>query len=325
MIVDCAIYRDGHRIADVDDIRVAVEHAKQEGDEFVWIGLYEPTEEELEEVAAEFDLHPLAVEDAVHAHQRPKIERYGDSVFVVLKTLGYDEARSALSVGEIMLFVGHGFVVTVRHGEANPLSDVRHRLETDEQQLLAHGPPAVLYAVADAVVDRYVVIADLIEEDLNELEDRVFSPKRTNDAEMIYKLKREVLEFRRAVIPLGEPLRWAANGGLPGLAADTLPFFRDVADHAARVADQIDQQDNLLTDILHANLAQVGVRQNEDMRRISAWIAIAAVPTMIAGVYGMNFDHMPELRWRWGYYLVLALMAGVCSWMYRAFKRSGWL
>jgi len=325
VIVDCAIYRAGHRVAEVEDLAAAVERAKKDGDEFVWIGLYEPSEEELVDVAAGFGLHPLAVEDAVHAHQRPKVERFDDSVFVVLKTLGYDEARSTLLVGEIMLFVGPNFVVTVRHGETSPLADVRHRLETHEEELLAHGPAAVLYAIADAVVDRYVIIADLIEEDLNELEDRVFSPERTHDAELIYKLKREVLEFRRAVMPLGDPLRLLAVGVVPWIAPKAQPFFRDVADHAQRVADQIEQQDKLLTDILHANLAQVGVRQNEDMRRISAWIAIAAVPTMIAGIYGMNFDHMPELHWRYGYLMVLVLMASVCTWLYRAFKRSGWL
>ncbi|HKE52152.1 MAG TPA: magnesium/cobalt transporter CorA [Actinomycetes bacterium] len=325
MIVDCAIYRKGKRIADVDDMAAAVERAKNDSEEFVWIGLYEPTEAELTKVATEFRLHPLAVEDALYAHQRAKIEHFDDSIFVVLKTLDYDEANSTLSVGEIMLFVGPSFVVTVRHGEANPLAELRHQLETHDQRVLAHGPAAVLYAVADSVVDRYIVIADLLDDDLNELEDRVFSPERTNDAETIYKLKREVLDFRRAVVPLVEPLQIAASGLLPGIGADARPFFRDVADHAQRVADQIEQQDKLLTDILHANLAQVGVRQNEDMRRISAWVAIAAVPTMIAGIYGMNFEHMPELTWRYGYPLVLLLMGGVCTWMYRAFKRSGWL
>jgi magnesium transporter len=325
VIVDCAIYRKGKRISEVDDMAAAVERAKDEGDEFVWIGLYEPTEQELAKVAASFGLHPLAVEDALHAHQRAKLEHFEDSIFVVLKTLDYDEAYSALWVGEIMLFIGPNFVVTVRHGEANPLAELRHRLETHDQRVLAHGPAAVLYAVADSVVDRYIVIADLLDDDLHELEEQVFSPARTNDAETIYKLKREVLEFRRAVVPLVEPLRIAASGLLPGIGADARPFFRDVADHTQRVADQIEQQDKLLTDILHANLAQVGVRQNEDMRRISAWVAMAAVPTMIAGIYGMNFRHMPELNWRYGYPLVLMLMAGACTWMYKAFRRSGWL
>jgi len=325
VIVDCAIYRKGKRVAEVADMAAAVERAQQDGDEFVWIGLYEPTEQELAKVATEFGLHPLAVEDALYAHQRAKIEHFDDSIFVVLKTLDYDEAHSSLSVGEIMLFVGPSFVVTVRHGEANPLAELRHQLETHDQRVLAHGPAAVLYAVADSVVDRYIVIADLLDDDLNELEDRVFSPERTNDAETIYKLKREVLDFRRAVVPLVEPLQIAASGLLPGIGADARPFFRDVADHTQRVADQIEQQDKLLTDILHANLAQVGVRQNEDMRRISAWVAIAAVPTMIAGIYGMNFTHMPELTWRYGYPMVLALMGGACTWMYRAFKRSDWL
>src|SRR5262245_51609800 len=199
VIVDCAIYHKGKRIADVDDMAAAVERVKNDSEEFVWIGLYEPTEAELTKVATEFRLHPLAVEDALYAHQRAKIEHFDDSIFVVLKTLDYDDANSTLSVGEIMLFVGPSFVVTVRHGEANPLAELRHQLETHDQRVLAHGPAAVLYAVADSVVDRYIVIADLLDDDLNELEDRVFSPERTNDAETIYKLKREVLDFRRAV------------------------------------------------------------------------------------------------------------------------------
>ena len=324
MIVDCALYRNGKRDAPADDLSDALEVARSDGDAFVWIGLHEPDAAELDRVAAELDLHPLAVEDAVKAHQRPKVEEYEGSLFVVLKTAMYDDTTSSISIGEVMLFLGDGFVVTVRHGTNKALSDVRHRLET-EPQLLECGPSAVLYAVADRVVDDYTEVALEIERDIDNVEEAVFSQEGGTDAERIYNLKREVIEFRRGVRPMREPMERLATGLVPSVHEQMRPFLRDVADHIARVADQIDNFDDLLTSVLTANLAQVSVRQNSDMRRISAWVAIVAVPTMIAGVYGMNFDHMPELRWRYGYPMALALMAGICFALYRAFKRSGWL
>jgi magnesium transporter len=328
MIVDWAVYRRGRRLERAGELADALAAARggdphEEG--FVWIGLYEPSQEELSEVAAEFGLHPLAVEDAVKAHQRPKLERYDDSLFLVLKTLGYIEETSAIESGEVALFLGPHYCVTVRHRAANPLSEVRARLERDHQDLLACGPSAVLYAVCDAVVDTYTLIAGEVEHDVEEVEARVFSPQRTNDAEAVYKLKREVLEFRRAARPLVEPMARLAEGVEPLVHKETQPFFRDVYDHVLRVVEQVDNFDDLLTGILNANLAQVSVRQNADMRRISAWVAIVAVPTMIAGIYGMNFEHMPELTWRYGYPLAVALMLVVCVALYRAFKRSGWL
>ena len=324
MIVDCALYHQGQREVIEGGLSAALDLARQHGDAFIWIGLHDPTQDELDKVAAEFSLHPLAVEDAVKAHQRPKVEEYEDSLFVVLKTVRYDETAQQVDLGDVMLFVGDSFVVSARHGQARALADVRRRLE-GERHLLDCGPSAVLYAIADAVVDDYSEISFAVEEDIEEVEERVFSPDRTNNASRIYNLKREVIEFRRAVRPLVEPMTRLSTGQVERVHEDLRPFFRDVADHAVRVSEQVDGFDDLLTSVLNANLAQVSVQQNADMRRISAWVAIVAVPTMIAGVYGMNFDHMPELRWRFGYPLALAVMATICTVLYRAFKRSGWL
>jgi magnesium transporter len=264
------------------------------------------------------------VEDAVKAHQRPKVEEFEDSLFVVLKTVRYDEPTQQVDLGDVMLFLGDSFVVTVRHGQARALKGIRRRLEM-EPELLDCGPSSVLYAVCDAVVDDYSEISFAVEEDIEEVEERVFSPFRSNEAGRIYNLKREVIEFRRAVRPLIEPMARLASGHVPRIHGHLHPFFRDVADHAVRVSEQVDGFDDLLSSVLSANLAQVGVQQNSDMRRISAWVAIVAVPTMIAGIYGMNFDHMPELRWRLGYPLVLGVMLVACVTLHRLFKRSGWL
>jgi magnesium transporter len=324
VIVDWAVYRCGKRQERTGDLAEALASARADKG-FLWIGLFEPTREELHAAQRELGLHRLAVEDAVKAHQRPKLEQYDDSLFVVLKTLAYLEESSAIKSGEVALFVGPGYCVTVRHGSANPLSGVRAKLERDHADLLACGPSAVLYAVCDAVVDTYTVIAAELERDVEEVESRVFSPARTNDAELVYKLKREVLEFRRAARPLVEPMAHLAEGLEPLVHADTRPYFRDVYDHVLRVVDQVENFDDLLAGILNANLAQVSVRQNADMRRISAWVAIVAVPTMVAGVYGMNFEHMPELSWRYGYPMAIGIMLVACVGLYRAFKRSGWL
>lgn len=324
MIVDCALYHHGVREIAEGDLGKALLSARERGSSFIWIGLHDPTEDELARVAKEFALHPLAVEDAVKAHQRPKVEDFEDSLFVVLKTVRYDEATQQIELGDVMLFLGDSFVVSVRHGQARALTGIRKRLES-EGHLLDCGPSAVLYAVADAVVDDYSTVAMAVEEDIEEVEERVFSPRRSNEAERIYNLKREVIEFRRAVRPLVDPMTRLASDLTPRVHEELQPFFRDVADHAVRVADQADGFDDLLTSVLNANLAQVGVQQNADMRRISAWVAIAAVPTAIAGIEGMNFVHMPELDWRYGYLVTLLLMALICSVLYRAFKRSGWL
>jgi magnesium transporter len=324
VIVDCALYRDGARESVDGDLHDALLAARAGGDSFIWIGLHEPDVDELEKVAKEFDLHPLAVEDALKAHQRPKVEEFNDSLFVVLKTVRYDEPTQQVELGDVMLFLGDSFLVSVRHGEGRALGTVRRRLEEDEN-LLQCGPSAVLYAVCDSIVDDYSEVSYAVEADIEEVEQSVFSAERSNEASRIYNLKRETIEFRRAVRPLVEPMSKLAAGVSPFVHEKLEPFFRDIADHALRVSDQVDSFDDLLTSVLNANLAQVSVQQNSDMRRISAWVAIAAVPTAIAGIYGMNFEHMPELHWRAGYPLALALMAGICALLYRAFRRSGWL
>ena len=326
MIVDCAIYRDGRRVKGPEDYSDALAAARAAGDSFVWIGLYEPTADELDLVSEEFGLHPLAVEDAVSAHQRPKLESYQNSLFMALKTIGHHEGAQAVSTGEVMLFLGDGFVMTVRHGTDSPLAALRSQLE-NQPEILRHGPSAVLHSVCDAIVDGYVDVVTALQADLDGLEADVFAPGRPAGgvAERIYGFKRQLVTVRRATGPLLEPMLRLVRGGEPFVADEAVPYLRDVSDHLSRANDQVEGMDRLLSDILSANLAQVSVQQNSDMRKISAWAALAAVPTMIAGVYGMNFDHMWELHQRWGYPAVVALMAGACVVLYRVFKRSGWL
>ncbi|MFH8801699.1 magnesium/cobalt transporter CorA [Streptomyces sp. NPDC017936] len=330
MIVDCAIYRDGHRTEGPQDFSDALDEARAAGG-FVWIGLHEPTEEEFAHVTQEFALHPLAVEDALKAHQRPKLEVYDDSLFLVLKPVVYEPRSDTVSSGEVMVFLGDSFVVTVRHGEGSPLAAVRQRLE-QEPEMLAKGPTSVVYAIADATVDHYLDVATELQTDLEELEAEVFSPVGAgtrHTASRIYTFKRQVLEFRRSTGPLAPPLSrlagTSAGSGLPFVNDKARPFFRDVGDHLTRVNDSVEGLDRLVSDILSAHLAQTSVRQNDDMRKISAWAAMAAVPTMIAGIYGMNFEHMPELRWVWGYPAVIVVMAVLEMSLYRLFKHRGWL
>ncbi|MET7454505.1 magnesium/cobalt transporter CorA [Streptomyces sp. NPDC005574] len=332
MIVDCAIYRDGHRTEGSEDLSDALDRARAEGDTFVWVGLHEPSEKEFDHVSEEFGLHPLAVEDALKAHQRPKLEVYDDSLFLVLKPVVYEPDSDAVSTGELMLFIGDSFVVTVRHGEGSSLGAVRDRLER-EPELLGKGPTSVLYAVTDSVVDHYLDVATELQTDLEELETEVFSPSgggSRNTASRIYTFKRQILEFRRATGPLTTPLTRLSGVGqfsaeVPFVDDRARPFFRDVNDHLTRVNESVEGLDRLVSDVLSAHLAQMSVRQNDDMRKISAWAAMAAVPTMIAGVYGMNFDHMPELHWVWSYPAVIAVMVVLEYGLYRLFKRRGWM
>lgn len=324
MIVDRALYVAGQRAADGASPSEDLMRARGEPSGFVWIGLYEPSDEEFAEVREAFGLHPLAVEDAINAHQRPKVERYGDSLFVVLKTASYVDRKEAIDVGEIMLFIGDDFIVTVRHGEYAPLSGVRRQLEDEPTQLLEYGPVAVLYAVADRVVDGYAGVLAGLDNDIEEIEEQVFTADRDNHAERIYRLKREVVGFRKAVTPLPEALEDLRRARFRA-DHDLHAYFRDVHDHAMRANEHLQSLDELLNGALNANLAQITVRQNEDMRRISAWVAIAAVPTALAGIYGMNFENMPELDTRYGYFVVLAVMLAICVTLFRLFKRSGWL
>jgi magnesium transporter len=323
MITDCARYEDGERHPGVLPIEGASEHCGKRG-QFVWIGLLDPTSEEFDKIATEFDLHPLAVEDALSPHQRPKLEVYGDALFVVLRTARYVDPQEIIEFGQIMAFVGDGFVITIRHGSATALAGVRKALEKVPDKLKL-GPGVVLHAILDKVVDDYVPVLDGVDNDIREIEQEVFTPNGISSAERIYRLKREVLEFHRAAAPLLDPLRRLSRAEYPVVHVKAREYFRDIEDHLIRVVEEVNNFNSLLTSMLDANLAQVTTQQNQDMRRISAWVAMLAVPTMIAGIYGMNFQHMPELRWRFGYLFVVLVMAVACLYMYVRFRKSGWL
>src|SRR4051794_1847011 len=305
-IVDLAVYRDGQR-EDGVSFDGAFEACRAPGT-LVWIGLHEPTEDEFDSVRREFGLHELAVEDAMKGHQRPKLEVYDDDqLFMVLKTARYFEPDT-LEFGEILIFVGDQYIVSVRHGEATPLHDVRLALEK-RPDLLRCGTSAVLHAILDRVVDDYTPVLTNLDIDITELEAQAFGEEvQTGLTERIYRLKRQVINLHRATAPLSEPLGRLADGRYAQAHETLRPYFRDVYDHLLRAVQTADQFRELLTSILEANLTQVSVRQNEEMRKISAWAAILAVPTLIAGVYGMNFKDMPELRWHLGYPAAVSLM-----------------
>ncbi|MFD4998220.1 magnesium and cobalt transport protein CorA [Streptomyces buecherae] len=390
-VVNCAVYRNGQRqqgdlpaadaIRRVREGRPAVPAQGTGGRSrppgFVWIGLHEPAYEEFAGVAELFGLHPLAVANALQAHQRPKVERYAaDTLFAVFKTVRYvghdglTATSEIVETGEIMAFVGPDFVITIRHGGHGSLGPVREELEA-RAELLTHGPAAVLYAIADHVVDDYLAVTDAVQDDIDTVESEVFAPAqqgraprrfgragrsdpsassapsdgsdrsvrsarsgdtgrtgragRTDEVERIYQLKRELLELKRAVAPLERPLHALATQPSRLVDEDVRAYLRHVADRLTRVAEQVTSFDDLLNSILQAGLAQVTVAQNEDLRRISAWVAIIAVPTMVCGLYGMNFDHMPELGWSFGYPAALASLVALCLLLHRAFRRSGWL
>jgi magnesium transporter len=320
LIVNCAVYEDGKRLDEALPLPQAYERACSTPQGFVWIGLHEPTFDEFQEVEEVLGLHPLAVEDAVHAHQRPKIERYDDTLFVVLITARYADPDEVVELGEVMLFIADHFVVTVRHGTAGALADTRKDLEADHDKL-CWGPSSVLHAVMDRIVDEYEDTLRGVDNDIDEIESQVFSGNRRNHAERIFKLKREAIDFRRGV----RPLVFALDELTDAIAPDAQPYFRDVHDHVLRVVEHLDTYDGILVSALNANLAQVGVQQNEDMRKISAFAGMLAVPTMIAGIYGMNFDTMPELRWYLGYPLSVGVMALAVLGLYVNFKKRGWL
>jgi magnesium transporter len=323
MILDSALYQDGRRNHQDASISELISFARREGG-FVWVGVSEPSPAEFEKLAADFEFHPLAIEDAVMAKQRAKLEMYEGMTFVVLRTTFYEEQASQVTTGEILTFIGEHYIVVVRHGEGSPLTGVRSRLEQNPG-LLKLGPYAVLHAIVDSVIDTYIAIAAELEKDVIEVEQSVFSDRKAYNSERIYFLKRELLEFSHAIHPLVVPLQRLAvdfNDIVPDSLA---PFFRDTLDHLHSAVDIADGLDNLLTSALSADLAHVQVQQNEDMRKITSWVALAATPTMLAGIYGMNFDHMPELRWSFGYPLVVGVMALVTGSLYLKFKKSGWL
>ncbi|MDI6105913.1 magnesium/cobalt transporter CorA [Actinoplanes sp. NEAU-A12] len=329
-LVDCGLYRDGVRLPGAPDIAALYERARREPDAFVWLGLYEPDEAMLTEIAAVFGLHPLAVEDVLQQERRPKLERYEDVSFLVLRAAQYvehaelTETSEVVDTGTVRIFVSGDFVITIRHGSVGELTSVRTDLEAGPA-LLAQGPWAVVHAVVDRIVDAYVDIAAAVQTDLDAVEAAVFTRTPGIGVEHIYQLKRELLEFRSAVLPLQRPLGGIVDGHSHQLPKEVRRYFRDVADHHARVVEQITSYDELLASILQARLGQVTIDQNNDMRKIASWAAIAAMQTAIAGVYGMNFTFMPELEWRYGYPGVLTLMLISAVVLYRILRRAGWL
>jgi magnesium transporter len=320
MIVDSAIYVDGHRSPSrsLDE----VQETYRDGG-FAWIGLYEPTREEFDSVAGEFKLHELAVKDALKAHQRPKVERYGETLFVVLKAARYVEEKEAVEFGEVHAFVGPDFVVTVRYGEANELVEVRKRAE-GEPNLLRRGPSAVLYAIMDRIVEDYVPVVEGLENDIDEIEVEVFENK-PDVSKRIYELFREVIQFHQATHPLAGALERLTVVEAHEIDPEVRRYLRDVQDRVLRVTERTQGFRELLTNILSVNLTLMSVNQNDQTKKISAWAAIVVVPTLIAGIYGMNFDYMPELHWRYGYLLALSMMALIAFALYRNFKWAGWL
>jgi magnesium transporter len=322
-VVNCIAYEHGKRLGEVD--LGAIQDTLKRPETFIWIGLVEPPEWLLRAVQDQFGLHDLAVEDALHGHQRPKLERYDDSLFVVLRTVQLGRETKRADLGETHIFVGARYIVTVRHGSQLSHKGLRGRCEA-APQLLGHGPAFVLYALMDFVVDQYFPIVDALEDELESLETDIFSERFDRGTmQRIYRLKRDLLGMKRAVAPLIEICNRLIRFDLELIPEATRPYFRDVYDHAVRINDMIDSLSQLVTTALEANLSLMSVAQNEDTKRLAAWAAIIAVPTMVAGLYGMNFTNMPELHWRYGYPLVLAIMGGICFSLFYAFKKTRWL
>jgi len=322
-VINCAAYAGGRRVADLalDQLRDAVAGE----DVFVWLGLYEPDTATLQQVQRQFGLHELAIEDAFHAHQRPKLELYDDTLFAVLRTAQLVGEPRHIEFGETHVFVGRRFVVSVRHGSLRSHVDLRARCESTPH-LLAKGPGFVLYALMDFVVDQYFPIVEALEEQLEELEEEIFGDRFSRETTGgIYQLKRDLLAIKRAVSPLIDVCNRLVRFDSVLIPEDTRPYFRDVYDHVVRINDMVDNTRELLTTALEANLSMISVSQNEDTKRLAAWAAIIAVPTMVAGIYGMNFKTMPELDWAYGYPLAIALMAAVDLYLYVMFRKARWL
>ncbi|CAH0210294.1 Cobalt/magnesium transport protein CorA [Arthrobacter sp. Bi83] len=329
-IIDNAVYVDGIRRAEPESLEQTFETLSAHGG-LAWIGLYRPTEPEMAAVAAEFGLHELAVEDAISAHQRPKLERYGDNLFTVLRPARYIDDTETVEFGELHIFTGKNFVVTIRHAEMSGVGQVRRRLEA-RPDLLRHGPEAVLYALLDKVVDDYAPVVAGLENDIDEIEDQLFAGDSTV-SRRIYELAREVIQFQRAIHPLPEMMQQLKRGFEKYVVdTDLQHSLRDVEDHVERVISRANSFRDLLQNALTldgtltANRQnEASAEQNEQVKKISSWAAIFFAPSFVAGVYGMNFDHMPELHWVFGYPMAIGLMAGTAGLMYAIFKRKGWL
>jgi magnesium transporter len=329
-VVDCAVYLDGQRRPGDCTYAEALAAAREQENAFVWLGLHEPGPDDLADIAAVFELDDFAVEDAIKGGQRPKIEQYGEMTFLVVRTTRYiehaelTETSEIVETGDLLMFIGRDFVITVRHGELGALGVLRVELESN-QDLLRLGPWSVVYTILDRIVDTYLEVASRVEEDIDAVEANVFSKQVHGRIARIYQLKRELVEFKRAVVPLQRPLAAMVEGRLGGMPKKVMRYFRDVSDHLARTVDQVVSYDDLLNSILQARLAQVTVEQNHDMRKIASWAAIAAMQTAIAGIYGMNFSVMPETSWKYGYPVILLVMFGSAVALHRLFRRSGWL
>lgn len=322
-IVNCAAYSDGRKVGNVaiNDISDMYENTNH----FVWVGLHEPGEEMLAMFQKQFRLHDLAIEDAHNAHQRPKIERYGDTLFIVLRTAKMNAELHKIDFGETHFFIGTRFLISVRHGSSIPYTDVRQRCESTPH-LLRIGEGFALYAVMDSIVDQYFPVVEALEEGLLSIEDKVFrerpSRKTTED---IYLLKRQLLEVKRAVSPLIDICNRLMRFDIKLISEETQPYFRDIYDHVVRINEMVDHTRELLNTALEANFSLLSIAQNEVSKKFAGWAAIIAVPTMVAGFYGMNFKFMPELDWRYGYPSVVLVTITLCVVMFTLFRRSGWL
>lgn len=320
MIVDCAEYCEGKRVSKVEIAHI--NEVLKKPNHFIWIGLQEPDEEMLKKIQKEFGLHDLAIEDALRAHQRPKIEAYADTLFVVLRTVQMKDGH--VDLGETHFFVGHNFIVSVRHGSSIAYVDVRTRCESTPH--LLRGPAFALYALMDAIVDQYFPVINALEDDLTAIEENIFHEKlgRDNTAK-IYYLKRQLLDVKRSVSPLIDICNRLMRFDLKFIDQETKPYFRDIYDHSVRINEMVDNSRELLSAALEANLSMVSISQNEIAKRFAGWAALIGVPTMIAGFYGMNFTYMPELQWAWSYPTVIVFTIGICLLLYTRFKKSGWL
>jgi magnesium transporter len=322
-VINCAAYSQGRKVANIGirDISETLRHQ----DRFVWIGLHEPDEDMLSQVQHQFGLHELAIEDAHRAHQRPKIETYGDSIFIVLRTAQINTILNKIEFGETHFFLGENFFVSIRHGSSLSYAEVRNRCEKTPD-LLQKGPGFALYAVMDSMVDQYFPVIEQMEQELEGVEEKIFGEKPSRaTTERIYNMKRELLEIKRAVSPLIDICNRLMRFDLVLIPEDTRPYFRDVYDHAIRINEMVDNARELLGSALEANFSLISISQNDVSKKFAGWAAILAIPTMVAGIYGMNFKFIPELNWQWGYPVVLAITFSLCVILYLLFRRSGWL
>ena len=323
MLISCVVYENGKKLANIPKEEIHL-HLGKPG-RFVWVALRDPVPEELEDMRREFDLHELAVEDALHGHQRPKVEEYGDCLFAVMHTVELTEGEGGLHEGEVNIFVGSDYMLSVRKRSQQGFANVRARAER-EPDLLKEGTGYVLYALMDAVVDRYFPVIDALEDELERIEERIFQgePARAN-VEALYDLKRKVMVLRHAAGPLHEAVGKLYGGRVPAVTAGTQEYFRDVYDHLFRINQSIDSLREMLTTAITVNLSLINVNESETMKRLAAYAALVAVPTMVAGIYGMNFEVMPELRWQFGYPVTLAVMMVFDGYLFYRFRKAGWL